>query len=350
MAQLYAKPYNSASAKQDLGIPLRLGSDINAKSERGTLEQTYSQIINDLTESVNLLSEKLIVPSRPNKAAAYAMLARVYLSQEDYQNALTNANAALQFNSQLLDYNTISTNSATPFTRFNKEVIFHSLMAVGNILNPGTATVVGAKINEDLYVQYGTNDLRKKIFFKENSQSAQLLNPAYPTTLGAPQFLNVTLPDGTYRFTGNYEPAASAALFNGLAVDEMFLIRAECYARTDNVNAALNDLNSLLVKRWVTGTYVTKTAISASDALNQILTERRKELLMRGQRWTDGRRLKLNFARQTKSVIFSGLSNSPIRTVSVSNSYNLPAGDLRFTLLIPNEVIINSTLSQNSRQ
>lgn len=317
VAQLYTKPYNAISANQDLGIPLRLNSDINGTSERGSLDQTYSKITADLLEAVDLLSPTFTVASRPSKSAAYAMLARVFLSMEDYSKALSNADAALKMNSELLDYSTLSTTSNTPFARFNKEVVFHSLMnARGVTLNPGSATSNIAKIDLALVASYSSNDLRKTLFLKANSGSHA----------------------GSFRFTGNYEPVTSPTLFNGLANDELYLIRAECYARSGDVNNAMKDLNTLLATRWKKGTYVDITAINADEALAKILTERRKELLMRGLRWTDLRRLNKD----------SRFATSLVRTVNGS-TYTLPPNDVRYTLLIPNEVIINSEMSQNNR-
>ncbi|MCX2486792.1 RagB/SusD family nutrient uptake outer membrane protein [Pedobacter sp. MR2016-24] len=313
IAQLYAKPYSAASAEQDPGIPLRLSSDINDKSERGTVAQTYARIVQDLQEAVSLLQPTSTVPTRPNKAAAYAMLARTYLSMEDYAQAQASADASLQINNQLIDYNTLDVNSYTPFfPRFNKEVLFHSLMEQQPALNPNDI----AKINLDLVNTYSANDLRRSIFLKPNSGDNT----------------------GSYRFTGNYEPATSALFFNGLAVDEMYLIRAEGYARAGNVTASMGDLNTLLRTRWKIGTYVDMAAVDGTDALNKVVAERRKELLMRGLRWTDLRRLNKDtrFART--------LSRSAQET-----TYTLPPNDIRYTLLIPQEVINNSQISQNPR-
>lgn len=316
IAQLYAKPYNTATANQDPGIPLRLSSDINGKSERGTVEQTYTQIIKDLQEALGLLPVTSIISSRPNKVAVYAMLARVYLSMEDYTQALSNASSALQLNSQLLDYNIINKTAVPAFSRFNKEVIFQSVMTPGPNLNPSSATANVAKIDPSIVASYATNDLRSQLFIKANSG----------------------VNSGSFRFTGNYEPVTSAVLFNGLAVDEIYLVRAECYARAGNIVSAMADLNTLLSTRWVTGTYTNLTASTADEALGIVLTERRKELLMRGLRWTDLRRL-------NKDIRFAKTLN---RIVS-GTTYILPPNDSRYTLLIPDEVISNSGISQNIR-
>jgi len=88
--------------------------------------------------------------------------------------------------------------------------------------------------------------------------------------------------NGYYGFKGNYARALYLS-FSGIATDEMYLIRAECYA----IREAMDDLNTLLLKRYRTGTYVPLSINNKEDALARILLERRKELLMRGLRWID---------------------------------------------------------------
>lgn len=354
VAQMYAKPYTAASANQDPGIPLKLDPDINIKSTRGTVQDTYNRIIQDLQEALSLLPRTSDYTSRPNKIAAYAMLARTYLSMSDYPNALINANAALGIKKDLLDFNTLNQNSPLPFNpRFNKEVIFYSLSRyspsspfVATILIPGSTAANSciARINPDLVASYDTNDLRRTIFLKANTININLANPSSPTGTTA-----TTLQDGTFRFSGNYEPVTTPTFFTGLAVDEILLIRAECYARAGNIGSAADDLNFLLKTRYVTNQYTNMSAQTPPDvALNTILNERRKELLMRGLRWTDLRRLQKPAIRTIKDVTFTGTSTSPVKVENIS-TVTLPANDPRFTLLIPKEVMDNSSLAQNAR-
>jgi hypothetical protein len=319
LAQLYTKPYGTTS-NQDPGLPLHLKSDVNDVPGRGTVQQTYDRIITDLKEAATLLNETAPIGSRPVKAAAYAMLARVYLSMEDYPNAFNSANTALGLKSTLLDYNAVNPESNTPFPRYNEEVIFHSILADNEFLGAGNPFTNVAKIDVDFISSYDDNDLRKTVFFKANED----------------------INEGTFRFTGNYEPSTSSTLFNGLAVDELYLIRAECNARADNPSAAMTDLNTLLRNRWVTGTYTDMTAANAEDALSKVLTERRKELIMRGQRWTDLRRL-------NKDTRFKTNLSRSVTVDGAVQTFTLPANDGRYTLFIPQEVIVNSSLPQNVR-
>jgi tetratricopeptide (TPR) repeat protein len=323
VAQMYAKPYTASTAAQDPGVPIHLSSDINEKSSRGTVQETYDRIITDLSEAIQLLPTTSSIATRPNKAAALAMLARTYLSMEDYPKALINADAAIQIRGGLLNYNspTVRKFGNTPFVRYNPEVIFHSITFRSPVLFPGVGILGScAKIDHALVASYNPNDIRSSIFIKPNSGTSA----------------------GTFRFTGNYEPIASSTLFNGLAVDELYLTRAECYARAGDIDGAMRDLNKLLENRWITGTYVYQSAGTADEALTKVLQERRKELLMRGLRWTDLRRLNKDSARE-KDL------NRSLTVNGVTTVYTLPANDLKYVLLIPKNVIDNSNIQQNPR-
>lgn len=305
MAEVYAKPYDPNTASQDLGIPIRTTTALEDRSLRGTVQETYENIIEDLQEAATLLPATVAIKSRPSKAAAYAALARVYLAKQDYTNAGKMADECLKLKSTLIDYNTISKTSPTPFARFNDEVIFQSIM---NFAIP----LIFERIDKDLYNSYHASDLRKQIFFKQ---------------------IDAT----DYEFSGNYDP--DLLLFNGLATDEIYLIRAECYARAGNSTAAMADLNTLMQKRWDNAVpYPAITAISAEDALTKVLTERRKELAFRGLRWSDLRRLnKDNRFQKTLT-----------RTV-LGNTYTLSPNDLRYVLLINQDVVKRAGFQQNAR-
>lgn len=319
LAQLYAAPYGADAASQP-GLPIHLMSDINDTPGRSTVESTYNNILQDLKEGSTLLNITSSVATRPNKVAAFAMLARVYLSMGDYPDALINANAGLKIKSSLLDFNKLSTSSLSPFLRFNTEVIFHSTVYRQNyVMEPGYGNENQALINPEIIASFEEGDLRKVILVKENT--------------------DVQNPSGTYRFTGNYEPAAgSSKLFNGLATDELYYISAECAARAGNTAGAMTDLNTVLRSRWSVGAYADKVAESAQQALSMVLNERRKGLMMRGVRWSDLRRL-------NKEQAFAKTLS---RTVN-GTRYTLLPNDPRYVLLIPQEVITNSALTQNRR-
>ncbi|MDP4264524.1 MAG: RagB/SusD family nutrient uptake outer membrane protein [Bacteroidota bacterium] len=310
LAQLFCKPYSS-SANSDLGIVLRLTSTITAPSRRSTVQETYNQVITDLKAAATLLPSTSLFVTRPNKAAAYGMLARVYLSMRDYTNASTYANLSLVENSSLLDYNSLAPSFLLPYFKNNPEISF--LSYEGADLFVGTSQEL---IDSFLYQSYNTDDLRKTVYFAPGS--------------GA----------GTYYWRGSYyNYGSTSAIFDGIATDEIYLIRAECYARNANKDSALADLNAVIQKRWKNTVvpYPSITALDANDALNKILSERRKELLYRGLRWSDLRRFNLDGGNITLKRIVNG------------TTYILPPNDLRWVLLIPIDEITRSGIQQNPR-
>ncbi len=310
IAEVFAKPYNSQTANTDLGIILRLSTDINVPSNRLTIQETYDQIISDLLEAKTLLPVNPMSPgykTRPSKPAAFALLARVYLAMSNYDKALQYADSTLQLYNTLMNYafepNYINTGLANTIKIFNPEVIFHASMASYLITGPSRATV-----DSTLYQSYQTNDARRTVFFKPSG--------------------------GRITYVGSY--VGNALLFIGLAVDEMYLIRAECYVRKGSTTNAMTDLNTLLSKRWATG-FVPLTATDANDALIKILKERRKELVFR-LRWIDLRRLNKE----------NSFAVSLTRNVN-SQIYTLPPNDNRYVYPIPNSEILYSKVPQNPR-
>jgi tetratricopeptide (TPR) repeat protein len=310
VSQIYTRPY-SLTFPDYAGVPLRLNPDLTGTSVRAGLQETYQQILKDLKGSLDYLPDVPLYKVRPSKPAAYALLSRAYLVMQDYPNALLYADSCLKKVDSILDYNTLRSTGAYPIPAFNKEVIFQA--TIFDDLQTGLG--VNCIVDSTLYKSYNNNDLRKTLFYKAG-------------TTGQINFI------GSY--TGGTASTVSKA-FGGIATDEVYLTRAECYARTGNVAAAMSDLNKLMASRWRTGTFVPFTAANATDALAIILRERRKETPFRGLRWLDLRRLNSEGANITLT-----------RTVNGAN-YTLPPNDPRYALPIPPDVITLSGMTQNER-
>lgn len=308
LAQIFAKGYDSATASTDLGVALRLSPDFNVLSTRATLARTYHQILQDMTTAIQLLPAQ--APSfqyRLYKGSAFGLLARVYLAMRAYPQALAAADSALGYNSTLLDYNTVPQGSYftfSPLQYTNPEDMLHMVGAVVN----EDLLFYNADVDSTLYQSYAANDLRKVLFFSPNG-------------------------DGTYFFSGSYE--GDADFYCGVATDELYLTKAECEARAGGMQNSMSDLNALLVKRWVTGTFVPYSAPNASIALTLVLSERRKELLFRMLRFTDIKRLNLEGANITLTRIIGG------------QVYSLSPNDKRYAIQIPENVIQATGMSQN---
>jgi tetratricopeptide (TPR) repeat protein len=305
LLSLFAAPYNKSTAASLPGIVLSSTPDVGEERIRSSVADCYDQVINDLKKADSLLPLSVSVKSKPSAIATKALLARIYLSMNDYANSFDYADRCLALSNSLLDYNSLNIAATYPIILMNVEDIFHVRLNTYAVMS-NTVIVTDSL----LYRSYATNDLRRTIFFNTSS--------------------------GFPLFKGSYE--GGSPYYSGLATDEVYLIRAESNARLGRTSQAMQDLNTLLVKRWKTGTYTPLTAATADQALQLVLQERMKELLFRGLRWTDLRRLNTSAATAIT-----------LKRVIGGQTYQLPPGDLRYTFLLPDPEIQLSGLTQNPR-
>ena len=311
LVQMYCPVYQAASAAADPGIPNRIHADVTERVPRGNLAENYRQITGDLLRSRQLLPLQTAFKSRPARSAVYALLARVYLSMGDFDRAGRYADSVLQISPALIDYNTLTATATRPFPRGlpngNPEILYYS--ASLSYTFSGSSAI--AYCDSVLYRSYAANDLRKVMFFRDGG-------------------------GGKVNFKGSYTGAI--ALFSGLTTDEAYLIRAESAARAGNPAAALQDLNTLLSRRWKTGTYQPLTAAGTTDVLGLVLSERRKELVGRNIRWADLKRL------NTESRLAVTLK----RKIGGAD-YTLAPGSRRYVYPLPPEELRLGGLEQNVR-
>ena len=227
---------------------------------------------------------------------------------QQFDNAGNYADSCLRYQNQLINYNTISLSASTPFELFNKEVIWQADLSTNTILSSSRAIT-----DTLLYQSFENNDLRKSAFFNASGTSPAI-------------------------FKGYYNGKWKGVYFAGLAVDEAYLVKAECEARNAKQDAAMATLNTLLVNRY-DSTFVPLEASGQQQAIDMILQQRKKELCFRGLlRWMDIRRL-------------NQFDNSKITLTRKihGQEYTLLPGDPHYAFLIPQNAIDNSHLIQNQR-
>src|SRR5690606_9370536 len=125
LSQIFCKPYNTLTSNEDLGLPLRLSDDINDRTVRSTVEETYQQMIGDLNAATELLPTKSALATRPDKVSAHALLARIYLQLAKFDEAALHSQEALNIYDVLMDYRDLDDGQTYPFHILNDEVIFH---------------------------------------------------------------------------------------------------------------------------------------------------------------------------------------------------------------------------------
>lgn len=306
--QVWAPIYDAKTADKELGMALRLDPDMNLPSKRATVQQTYDLILSDLHTALPLLPIAESSTALPTKGAAYGLLARAYLIMGDYEKALANGQQALKLHSNLIDFNDLSAAASFPIpatSQTSREVIFLTRMYASNIVNLNIA-----RVNKDLYQMYATDDLRKSIYFRLDDK-------------------------GDAFFKGTH--MGHQGLITGITSSELLLIVAECQARLGNIDKAAEMLNQLMIKRWDKNSFKPYVFTDVNLALGTILNERRKELLFRGLRWSDVKRLN----REGVGIILSRKIND--------QDLILAPNDRRYAIALPEDVLEMTEMEQNPR-
>lgn len=307
--EVFAPPYQVGTAMSEMGIPLRLDPGIDDPSTRASVQQSFDQVIKDFKTAIWQLPLQESVKGRPFRASAYAGLARTYLYMGNYQQAYLYADSSLQSHSILLDYNTLNASADLPIGRFNVEVLFAAITG-----SSGPMSLNNGLVDSVLVKSYADNDLRKLLFFRKN-----------------------LFPMNTYAFKGNYDQSM-ATLFVGLTTSEMYLVKAEAAVRIGKVPEALSALNTLLKKRQDSNQFVPVIETNPDLLLPLLLKERQKELVFRGRRWSDLKRLNLDPRFQ-----------STLKKVVKGKEYMLGPNSRKYAFRLPEQVVLNGKIPQNIR-
>lgn len=309
LLELYCLGYDPATASETMGLPLKYSPNLELPKGRASLAETYTQVVQDYKSAIKLLGLHAVAKSRPTKIAAHAGLARLYLNMHDFQNAYLHADSAWSQQPDLLDYNVLDPYEDMAIPRNNKEILFTALSFYSEPIGPFTA-----RMNPDLMALYESNDLRREIYFQSNDFDI-----------------------GTYGYKTNYDQSYNGT-FIGLTTSEILLIRAESSARLGKFEEARHDINLLKEKRFKTGTF-DPVEWDNPNVIKEIIKERRRELVFRGRRWADIKRL--NYYPDSKITLQRKINN---------NTYTLEPNDNRFALLIPQAVTnLNPSITQNKR-
>lgn len=260
-------------------VPLITTTDyhLNANMGRTPIAQINSQIETDLKDAVTLMAINYPSPEkvRPNKMAAAALLARLYLYEKNW--ALSAAQCDVVINSGIYS---IEPDLNSVFVANDQEAILQ-LMPVNNIFN----TTEGFYFipNPGIIPTYAVDSVLLKAFEPNDQRKINWLNSAIVN-------------GQTYYYPFKYKVGNSSTVteYNVvLRLSELYLIRAEARANLNDVGGAQNDLNVIRNRAGLGNT-------SASDQpslTDSILHERQTELFCEwGNRWLDLKRLGLSDA------------------------------------------------------
>lgn len=340
----YAKPYNPQTAATDRGIIIRSDFSIETEGTQGTVAQAYELIQQDLEDAIKNLPEKAINNFRPDKAFGYALKAKVHLYKREIDKALQASLDAISIakanGRKLWDMNIdykktidgINAMYPVPFPEsfFWPNGMMHSMITSMSMMYFNHSY----EDPENLLYQHGSTSMdpmpmfvRKPVvdLYDDNTDLRHLLLLMKMNT-------RPTSEEGSRQFI------VSNVKWNvgGMKLSEVYLMAAECYARQNNPDKAMEYLNILRKNRHRTAGYKDFTATDGEQAMKLVREERKRELMLTSNGFFDMRRFATEF-NETNTKVIEG------------TTYTLKPDSHLYIFPFPVAAMQNSNLIQNSK-
>ncbi|MDO5608052.1 MAG: RagB/SusD family nutrient uptake outer membrane protein [Capnocytophaga sp.] len=300
----FSKPYNKATATTDLGMPLVYAFDINEYPKRSTMEETYTQILSDITEAEALLKNKAgsAGASTFTIDAVTALKARTYLYMQNWDEAYKAANTLIASGTYPLAASQAELKDIWHVDNTKESIMMLFASAPDELGTANTIYLAYRPANGYFYPQYiptqwimdqyDNADYRKSVYFEEKRLAMQ--GRAYRG------YVVNKYPGNPALFTTantNYQHFPKV-----FRIAEMYLIAAE--AAYHSGDDALTPLNALRTARGTASVSATGTAL-----LEEIKNERMREMAFEGSRLDDLKRWGDNITRRTPQLMTIIMSN-----------------------------------------
>ncbi|GAA0536667.1 hypothetical protein GCM10009415_18100 [Chitinophaga japonensis] len=293
----------------------------NSTLSRVPKSQLYQQITLDLTDAQNLLADGYISGDgistteervRPNKWAATALLARVFLYTGEYAKAELQATDLINNTSQ---YGLESLDNV--FLKNSKEAIWQlQPVNTGRNTEEGWAFILpstGPNNSRPLYLS--TSLLQN--FEVDDQRLASWVN-------------SITVNGNIFHYPYKYKSAVLndpvTEYSTVLRLAEQYLIRSEARAQLDKIPDSVEDLNLIRTRAGLLGT----TANTKETILKEILHEKQVELFSEwGHRWLDLKRTSMiDEIMSTETALKGGVWNTnwqryPIPPTDIATNPNM---------------------------
>jgi starch-binding outer membrane protein, SusD/RagB family len=338
LLRFFALPYSHGV--ENKGIVLRTASGEADIKARATVGESYAQVIKDLEKAATLMkSANQRGIEFASEEAAWALLSRVYLYMEDDENAIEYATRVIESPRFILEPKENYVNSFWNTLNSNESifVIRHQLQD-----DKGQASI-SSMYNTDRGLGWGevyvSESFRELVEQHPDDVRNDLIKPdlatdgvTVKTRNGIPKYFITK-----FSYQDDYVTLSSPHV---LRLAEMYLNRAEAYAKTSQDQKALDDINVIRTRAGLSGAdlYSLGDLQGAATVLDAVLQERRLELAYEGHRTFDVYRNKKSMDRSFPGV------HLPENETSLIVNYDNP----RIIYFIPNdERFANPACEQN---
>ncbi len=338
LVRLFGRPYTQGNGENP-GVPVILTPDPPQDVTRNSVKEVYDAVIKDL-EQAAVLMKTAKNANFASREVALALLSRVYLYKNDNEKAIAYANQVIASGRYTLASTDVYIKSPTLVPETNPETIFnfrHTLAdnkdknAVGSLYYNDPATLSTG------WGEYYTSQALMDLLMKHPEDAR--LNFITPHYINGVLQYRGTSPQYFINKFNWQEGIANLSSPVYLRLAEMYLNRAEAYAKTGQPETALQDVNLIRQRAGLTGSalYSIGDLKGHSTVLEVVLEERRLELAYEGHRPGDLYRNNLPLVRA-----YPGLHGTD------NFHFRVEPTDPRVVFYIPErEINVNPNLTQN---
>lgn len=320
LVNTFAQHYSYTPGASHPGVPYITTADITQPFSRQTVAEVYSRIIEDLKTAIELMPAVATDTRFMNYNAAKALLARVYLFKEDYNNALLLAKDV----TQAVPLMTIDNGYPNNLFRLKSPAETESLFQLSPRSNNYFTNFLGQYLRQSTIRYVATADIG--LLLTENADDARRV---WVTNTGSQWNVTKFPAAAAPEVTPAVSPVETAYYPVIIRSSEMFLTAAEAAARSGDDNTARAFLDSIRMRANPT---ITPLAATGGALLDSICKERRKELAFESLRMPDLQRWKQPVHRMD----FLPGYNSDLPYPSDKAIAPIPVSETRLAGLTPN--------------
>lgn len=348
LVRFFAKPYSIDPSSP--GVVIRSSTSDPALKARASVQDVYAAVIADAEKAASLMTAPR-GSQYASKEAAWALLSRVNLYKEDNDKAVEYATKVISSGRFSLEtetaYKTLFANSLA-----GKETIF--AIAFSTLDDKKKFGSIASMIYSDGNSGWGEEFASKSL---RDTMSAQMSDVRWSYIVplkdasGAVQKKNGI--DVYYITKFSFQdasPTLSSPIMFRLA--ELYLNRAEAYAKKGQTASALNDVDEIRKNRGLSAALYNGVVPAGNTLLDVVLKERRIELAFEGHRTFDVYRNKRSMNRTYWGYHLPGLKETDINPAVQPSGYPnmvVPYTANRIIYYIPvDEIQTNALVTQNN--
>lgn len=272
LVNMYAKPYDDATAAETGGIPYVDNTDVSEQKTKLTLGQVYEKLLADCSDEVlqDLVQGHVDDPCRFGLDFGYGVRAKVLFQMKHYDEALRYANLALGVNSRIEDRSTVKTTGVWTLT----ETAANNYYVITGGQARGFGDYYGVTITPEVAALIDPNDYVMKY---HNVDGSPAWDDPYPE-----------LPEGALQSN------ISDTKWNmfGIRSETMYYLAGECLIRSGKIAEGLGQIDRVRTLRIEDYKPLANQAsgLSKKEAMKLLQDAKRVEFLNSFENFCDRKR------------------------------------------------------------